>query len=78
MEFPEQIQQQFDKYKKAYESLKGNRTLYFSPLNGKVNLEIELNDKKLDMFVTPAQATIIIHFQTQRKSTVKHVISVKF
>lgn len=67
MEFPEEITKLFDKYKKAYEEYKGNRTLFWTPLNGKVNIEIEINDKKLDMSVTPAQATIIMHFQTQKQ-----------
>lgn len=67
MEYPEAINQLFEKYKKAYEEYKGNRTLNWTPLNGKVNIEIEINDKKLDMSVTPAQATIIIHFQEQKE-----------
>lgn len=67
MEFPPEIKSLFDKYKKAYEEYKGNRTLVWTPLNGKVNIEIEINDKKLDMFVTPAQATIIMHFQEQKE-----------
>jgi len=41
--------------------------LQWTPQNGKVNIEIELNDKKLGMFVTPAQATIIMHFQDQKE-----------
>lgn len=67
MEFPEEIMSLFDKYKKAYEEYKGNRTLYWTPLNGKVNIEIEINDKTLDLTVSPAQATIIMHFQTQKE-----------
>lgn len=67
MEFPEGLTKLFDKYKKAYEEYKGNRTLYWTPLNGKVNIEIEINDKKMEMSVTPAQATIIIHFQDQKQ-----------
>lgn len=68
MEFPQQIKQQLDKYKKSYEAYKGNRTLYWTPLNGKVNVEIEIGDRKLNLFVSPAQATIIIHFQDQSKN----------
>jgi anaphase-promoting complex subunit 2 len=67
MEFPEQINKVFEKYKKAYEDYKGNRTLIWTPLNGKVTIEIEINDKKLEMTVTPVQATIIIHFQEQKE-----------
>lgn len=76
MEFPEAINKLFDKYKKAYEEYKGNRTLFWTPLNGKVNIEIEINDKKLDMFVTPAQATIIIHFQDQKEWELEKLSSV--
>lgn len=76
MEFPEPINNLFDKYKKAYEQYKGNRTLYWTPLNGKVNIEIEINDKKLDMFVTPAQATIIIHFENQKEWELEKLSSV--
>lgn len=67
MEFPEQINEVFEKYKKAYEDYKGNRTLIWTPLNGKVTIEIEVKDKKMEMVVTPAQATIIIHFQEQKE-----------
>lgn len=67
MEFPEEIKKLFERYKKSYEEYKGNRTLCWTPLNGKVNIEIEINDKKLDMTVTPAQATIIMHFQNQKE-----------
>lgn len=67
MEFPEEINKVFERYKKSYEEYKGNRTLVWTPLNGKVNIEIEINDKKLDLYVTPAQATIIYHFQTQKE-----------
>lgn len=67
MEFPPEINQQLEKYKKSYEAYKGNRTLYWTPLNGKVNIEIEIGDRMLNLFVSPAQATIIIHFQNQSK-----------
>ncbi len=73
MEFPDVIKEQFESYKKAYESYKGNRTLCWTELNGKVNLEIEVNDKKLDMCVTPAQATIILHFEKQREWTLENL-----
>ncbi|KAL7046908.1 hypothetical protein ACKWTF_002737 [Chironomus riparius] len=67
MELPEEINKLFERYKKSYEEYKGNRTLCWTPLNGKVNIEIEINDKKLDMTVNPAQATIIMHFQNQKE-----------
>jgi anaphase-promoting complex subunit 2 len=67
MELPEPIKEQFDKYTKSYESYKGNRTLCWTPLNGKVCVEIELDDRKLELSVSPAQATIIFHFEAQSR-----------
>ncbi|KAG5679053.1 hypothetical protein PVAND_008650 [Polypedilum vanderplanki] len=67
MELPDEMNKIFERYKKSYEEYKGNRTLCWSALNGKVNIEIEINDKKLDLTVTPAQATIIWHFQNQKE-----------
>lgn len=67
MELPPTIKEQFDRYTKQYEGYKGNRTLCWTPLNGKVNIEIEHEGKTLDLNVTPAQATIILHFETQRE-----------
>lgn len=68
MEFPEEINNVFERYKKSFEEYKGgNRTLFWTPLNGKVTIEIEINDKKTEMTVTPAQATILMHFQSQKE-----------
>lgn len=67
MELPTAIKDVFDKFTKAYESYKVNRTLQWTPLNGKVTIEVENNGKVQEMQVTPAQATIIIHFSEQRK-----------
>ena len=76
MEFPESIQLLFEKYKKSYEEYKGNRTLSWTPLNGKVAIEIEIADKKLELSVTPAQATIIMHFETQKQWELEKLSSV--
>ncbi|KFB48040.1 AGAP005048-PA-like protein [Anopheles sinensis] len=65
MELPTAIKDVFDKFTKAYESYKVNRTLQWTPLNGKVTIEVENNGKVQEMQVTPAQATIIIHFSEQ-------------
>lgn len=73
MEFPPAIKEQFENYKKAYESYKGNRTLCWTELNGKVEIEIEINDRIMPMTVTPAQATIILNFQEQREWTLANL-----
>ncbi|XP_058836791.1 anaphase-promoting complex subunit 2 [Topomyia yanbarensis] len=65
MNLPTVIKDMFDRYTKIFESYKGNRTLHWTPLNGKVIIELELDGKRSEMQVTPAQATIAIHFSEQ-------------
>ncbi|XP_055627556.1 anaphase-promoting complex subunit 2 [Toxorhynchites rutilus septentrionalis] len=67
MELPPVIKEMFDRYTKAFERFKDNRTLHWTPLNGKVTIEIELDGKTTEMQVTPAQATIAILFGEQRE-----------
>ncbi|XP_046971719.1 anaphase-promoting complex subunit 2 [Vanessa cardui] len=65
LELPEEIKQHFNAYTKSYEALKGNRTLSWKPHLGNVNIEIELGEKKLDLTVSPFNATVIMHFQNK-------------
>lgn len=65
LELPKPVKDQLAKYMKAFEALKGNRTLCWKPHLGNVNLEIELKDRKLSLNVTPIHATIIINFQSK-------------
>lgn len=67
LELPKIVQNQLNKYVKAFETLKGNRTLCWKPHLGNVTLEIELKDRKLDINVTPIHATIILHFQDKKE-----------
>ncbi|KAG7213043.1 hypothetical protein KM043_002374 [Ampulex compressa] len=67
LELPKIVQDQLNKYVKAFEALKGNRTLCWKPHLGNVNLEIQLKDRKLDLNVTPIHATIILHFQDKKE-----------
>ncbi|XP_032682669.1 anaphase-promoting complex subunit 2 isoform X2 [Odontomachus brunneus] len=67
LELPSIVQDQLNKYVKAFEALKGNRTLCWKPHLGNVNLEIELKGKKLDINVTPVHATIILHYQDKNE-----------
>lgn len=77
MEFPEEINNIFERYKKSFEEYKGgNRSLFWTPLNGKVTIEIEMNDKITEMAVTPAQATILMHFQNQKEWTLDKLSAV--
>ncbi|XP_020294195.1 anaphase-promoting complex subunit 2 isoform X2 [Pseudomyrmex gracilis] len=67
LKLPSIVQNQLNKYVKAFETLKGNRTLCWKPHLGNVSLEIELKDRKLDINVTPVHATIILHFQDKNE-----------
>lgn len=67
MDLPPAIKEVFDQYTKSFEAYKGSRTLHWTPLNGKVTIELELDGKTTEMQVTPAQATIAIHFSEQRE-----------
>ncbi|XP_074113852.1 anaphase promoting complex subunit morula [Cotesia typhae] len=70
LQLPKFVQDQLDKYVKAYETLKGNRTLSWKPHLGNVHLEIELKDRKLDLNVAPIHATIIVLFQDKNEWTI--------
>lgn len=65
LELPEEIKKHLEVYTKSYESLKGNRTLSWKPHLGNVNIEIEIGQKKLDLIVSPFNATLIMHFQNK-------------
>ncbi|KAM3962548.1 anaphase promoting complex subunit morula [Aphomia sociella] len=65
LELPEEIKNHFKTYTKSYEALKGNRTLDWKPHLGNVNIQIEIGSKKLDLTVSPFNATIIMHFETK-------------
>ncbi|XP_026670308.1 anaphase-promoting complex subunit 2 [Ceratina calcarata] len=73
LELPKVVQNQLNKYVKAFETLKGNRTLCWKPHLGNVTLEIELKDRKVEMNVTPIHATIILHFQDKKEWTLEEL-----
>ncbi|XP_031833211.1 anaphase promoting complex subunit morula isoform X4 [Nomia melanderi] len=76
LELPKIVQNQLNKYVKAFETLKGNRTLCWKPHLGNVTLEIELKDRKLDINVTPIHATIILHFQDKKEWALEELAEV--
>lgn len=61
------ITEQMNAYTKAFETLKGSRTLHWRNHLGLVEIEIELENTKISLSVTPVQATIIMHFQNKSK-----------
>lgn len=66
---------QMDSYTKAFETLKGSRTLYWKNHLGVVDLEIELENRTISLSVTPIQATIIMHFQDKSKCLLSHCVN---
>ncbi|XP_033327037.1 anaphase promoting complex subunit morula [Megalopta genalis] len=76
LELPKIVQTQLNKYVKAFETLKGNRTLCWKPHLGNVTLEIELKDRKSEINVTPIHATIILHFQDKKEWTLEELAEV--
>ncbi|GFG35378.1 hypothetical protein Cfor_00921 [Coptotermes formosanus] len=68
LELPSVVKEHLQIYTKAFETLKGNRTLNWKPHLGSVNIDIELKDRKINLTVSPIHATIIWHFQTRSKS----------
>lgn len=58
-----------DAYGKEFETQKPSQKLYFKEHLGQVDLELEFVDGRvLSYAVSPLLATIILHFQDQRKT----------
>ncbi|PNF17763.1 hypothetical protein B7P43_G06880 [Cryptotermes secundus] len=73
LELPSFVKEHLQIYTKAFETLKGNRTLSWKPHLGSVNIDIELKDRKINLTVSPTHATIIWHFQTKNQWTVEEL-----
>ncbi|XP_050527151.1 anaphase-promoting complex subunit 2 isoform X2 [Daktulosphaira vitifoliae] len=70
LELPSVIQKHMDNYTKAFEAFKGNRTLNWKPHLGIINIDIEINDRKFNLSVSPIHATILWHFQDKEEWTI--------
>ncbi|XP_054716612.1 anaphase-promoting complex subunit 2-like [Uloborus diversus] len=73
IKLPEYIWEHLKKYTKAFESLKGNRTLVWKPHLGNVDLCIELKGRTLNVSVTPVHATILWHFQEKPRWSINEL-----
>ncbi|GIY73163.1 anaphase-promoting complex subunit 2 [Caerostris darwini] len=72
---PEYMWQNLEKYTKAYETIKGNRSLTWKAHLGLVDVEIELKEKTLNMSVSPIHATILWHFQEKPRWSISELSS---
>ncbi|KAL1131096.1 hypothetical protein AAG570_012333 [Ranatra chinensis] len=70
LELPQKIKEHLETYTKAFETLKGNRTLSWKPHLGSVNMDIELKGRTLNLTVSPIQAAIIWYFQEKSQWTI--------
>lgn len=73
LELPEVIKSHLEAYTKSFEALKGNRTLSWKPHLGNVNIEIEIGEKKLDLTVSPFNATLIMHFESKPEWSIEEL-----
>ncbi|XP_075228750.1 anaphase promoting complex subunit morula isoform X2 [Lycorma delicatula] len=76
LELPSVVKERLAVYTKAFETLKGNRTLSWKPHLGSVNLDITLKDRTINLTVSPIHAAIIWHFQTKSQWTVEELSQV--
>lgn len=74
LELPPELKSVFDKYTKSYETYKGNRTLVWRPVTGRVDLEIEIGNKTLNLSVSPIHAVILYQFQAQSKHRTHYLV----
>ncbi|KAH8402264.1 hypothetical protein KR009_010883 [Drosophila setifemur] len=76
LQLPEELEDEFKKYTKAYEAYKGNRTLNWRTVTGRVNVSIEIGDRTLDMVVSPTLAVIIYHFQNKSEWSIEDLSTI--
>ena len=63
IKLPSAVNKAIETYTKAFETIKGSRTLNWLKHFGIVELDLEFNDRKMTFNVSPIHATIIYHFQ---------------
>jgi len=73
---PTPLREAIDEFTRSFEVLKGNRTLNWKTHLGFVDIEVELsNGRTLKYKASPAHATIIWHFESHPRWTVKELAS---
>ena len=79
MRLPAEVTGCLDVYTKAFEAMKGNRTLVWKGHLGFANLDLEIGDKKVNLTVSPVHAAIIYQFQLKDEWTAEelaHTLSI--
>ena len=71
---PTPLREALDKFTRSFEVLKGNRTLNWKTHLGFVDIELELADGRMLKYkASPAHATLIWHFESCHRWTVKEL-----
>ncbi|XP_077483974.1 anaphase promoting complex subunit morula isoform X2 [Amblyomma americanum] len=73
---PPPVQASLDRYTRAFEAIKGNRTLQWRPNLGQVTLEVDTGTRTLQLTVSPMHATLIYHFQEKARWTLDELSAV--
>ena len=63
LQLPEVVIKSLERYTKAFEAMKGNRTLVWKTHLGFANIDLEIGKEKKNLTVSPVHAAIIYHFQ---------------
>ncbi len=69
LELPDEVEKGLEAYTKAFEAIKGNRTLVWKHHLGMADLDLEIGDKKVSLSVSPIHAAIIYQFQVKAEWT---------
>jgi len=72
LHLPKVIQDCLETYTKAFEAIKGNRTLEWQKHIGNVELELEIGNNTHTFNVSPSHAAIIWHFQEKGKYKIQN------
>lgn len=73
---PPPVQASLERYTRAFEAIKGNRTLQWRPNLGQVTLEVDTGSRTLQLTVSPMHATLIYHFQEKARWTLEELSAV--
>jgi len=79
LRLPAEVTGCLDVYTKAFEAMKGNRTLVWKGHLGFANLDLEIGDKRVNLTVSPVHAAIIYQFQIKEEWTAEelaHTLSI--
>ena len=69
LQLPSVVVKSLESYTKAFEAMKGNRTLVWKTHLGFANIDLEMGKDKRNLTVSPVHAAIIYHFQEKAEWT---------